>query len=127
MEILAFIIVWCASNLKFLLLQQTVGHSPIGVVVHTLGQHSVSPLALIVFPYQHLQEAFTRDAPHLQRWEEVESAGGFTLAPGGSGYHTSTQFLFSKSVTACYKTNLLQHKGSLEITNGLLHPAQKGV
>lgn len=64
----------------------------------TCGPHCLPSSAAV-------QGAFTGDAPRPQCWQEGESGGGFAL--GGSGYHTSTQFLFSKSVKVCYKTNLV--------------------
>lgn len=68
------------------------------------------PLALIVFPHQQLFREHLLGMLHIpsagRRWNlEVESGGGFTL--GGSGYHTSTQFLFRKSVKVCYKISLV--------------------
>lgn len=119
------------SNLKFLLLQQNGGgHSP----CWAFGSHTLSAFSGTSGPHcpplsAAAQEAFAEDAPHLQCWQEVESGGGFTLqlhtwwvrTPPQLSFYLANLLRFATKPTYCL------HKGSLEITNGLLHPALKGV
>lgn len=128
--ILVFIVVWCSSE------QQVTSNSccfsgSCGTL-SLLGfwfTHSIS-VQWDLWPFLSLlissSTGFTEDAPHLQGWQKVESGGGFTL-PGGQGTthqlscHLANLLRFATKPTYCF------HKGSLEITNGLLHPALKGV